>query len=60
MSIRLLEFECSKEQNGVSHDKKVHVKLKSKLYKILVRPAIVYGGECLALRIQEEQRLHAT
>ena len=36
------------------------MKLKSKLYKTVVRPAIVYGNECWALRKQEEQRLHTT
>ena len=34
--------------------------LKSKLYKTVVRPAMVYGSECRALRKQEEQRLHTT
>ena len=42
------------------HDKKVPVKLKSKLYKAVVRPAMVYGSECWALRRQEKQRLHTT
>ena len=41
-------------------DKMVPVKLKSKLYKTVVRPANVYGSECWALRKQEEQRLHTT
>ena len=41
-------------------DKKIPVKLKSKLYKTVVRPAMVYGSECWALRKQEEQRLHTT
>ena len=36
------------------------MKLKSKLYKTVVRPAMVYGSECWALRKQEEQRLHTT
>ena len=38
--------------------KKVRVKLKSKLYKVVVRPAIVHASECCALRNQEEQCLH--
>ena len=42
----------------IIYDKKVHVKLKSELYKTVVRPAMVYGSECWALRKQEEQRLH--
>ena len=36
------------------------MKLKSKLYKTVVRPAMVYGSECWTLRQQEEQRLHTT
>ena len=36
------------------------MKLKSKLYKTVVRPAMVYGSECWALRKQEGQRLHTT
>ena len=36
------------------------MKLKSKLYKTVVHPAMVYGSECWALRKQEEQRLHTT
>ena len=36
------------------------MKLKSKLYKRVVRPAMVYGCECCALRKQEEQRIHTT
>ena len=36
------------------------MKLKSRLYKTVVRPAMVCGSECWALRKQEEQRLHTT
>ena len=36
------------------------MKLKSKLYKTVVRPGMVYGSECWALSKQEEQRLHTT
>ena len=36
------------------------MKLKSKLYKTVVTPAMVYGSEFWALRKQEEQRLHTT
>ena len=47
-----------RDLSGVIYDKKVPVKLKRKLYKTVVRPAMVYGSECWALRKQEEQRLH--
>ena len=36
------------------------MKLKSKLYQTVVRPAMVYGSECWALCKQEEQPLHTT
>ena len=38
---------------GVSYDTKVHVTLKNKLYKTVVRPAIVYVSERWAQRKQE-------
>ena len=49
-----------RDLSGVIYDKKVPVKLKSKLYKTVVRPAMVYGSECRALRKQVEQRLQTT
>ena len=49
-----------RDLSGVIYDKKVPVKLKRKLYKTVVRPAMVYGSEYWALRKQEEQRLHTT
>ena len=49
-----------RDLSGVIYDKKVPMKLKSNLYKTVVRPAMVYGSECWALRKQEEQRLHTT
>ena len=41
-----------RDLSGFIYDKKVPMKLKSKLYKTVVRPAIVYGSECWALRKQ--------
>ena len=35
-----------RDLSGVIYDKKGPVKLKSKLYKTVVRPAMVYGSEC--------------
>ena len=49
-----------RDLSGVMYDKKVPTKLKSMLYKTVVRPAMVYVSECWALRKQEEQRLHTT
>ena len=47
-----------RDLSGVIYNKKVPMKLKSKLYKTVVTPAMVYGSEFCALRKQEEQRLH--
>ena len=41
-----------RELSGVIYDKKVPVKLKTKLYKTVARPAMVYGSVCWALRKQ--------
>ena len=51
----LIKVAWSRWRNlcGDINDKKVPVKLKSKLYKTLVRHAMVYGSECWALRKQE-------
>ena len=49
-----------RDLSGVICDKKVLVKLKSKLYKTVVRPAMLYESDCWAPRKQEEQRLHTT
>ena len=57
---RLVTIEGSIWSYLCDFDKKVPVKLKSKLYKTVVRPAMVYGSECWALRKQDEQRLHTT
>ena len=38
----------------------VPMKLKSKLYKTVVRPAMVFGSDCWALCKQEEQRLYTS
>ena len=49
-----------RDLSGVIYDMKVPVKLKSKLYNTVVRPAMVYGIERWTLRKQEEQRLNTT
>ena len=46
--------------SGVICDKKVQVKLKNKLYKIVVRLTLIYGSECWALHKAEHQRMHTT
>ena len=36
------------------------VKLKNKLYKTVIRPTLIYGGECWPLHRAEQQRMHTT
>ena len=49
-----------RDLSGVIYDKKVPMNRINKLHRTVVRPAMVYGSECWALRKQEEQRLYKT
>ena len=40
-------------------DKKVPIKLKDKVYKMVIKPTMTYGAECWAVRKKDENRLHA-
>ena len=44
--------------SGVLCDRHVPIKLKGKVYKTAVRPAMLYGSECWAAKKQHEQKLH--
>ena len=46
--------------SGVILDKKMPLKLKLKIYKTIIRPVLLYGGETWALRKKEEQLLERT
>ena len=46
-----------RETSGVMCDKRMAVKLKVKVYKIVIRPVLLYGMEALALRRSDEQIL---
>ena len=48
------------DQRGTLCDKKVPVKLKNKLYKIVIRPTLIHGSECWALHKAGQQRMHTT
>ena len=41
-------------------DRDIPTKLKDKVYKTAIKPAMVYGAECWAVRKKEERKLHAT
>ena len=41
-------------------DRNIPTKLKDKVYKMAVKPAMVYDAECWAVRKKEERTLHTT
>ena len=47
-----------KQLTGVLCDKKVHIKLKDKVHKTVIKPTMTYGAECWAVRNRDENRLH--
>ena len=47
-----------KQLTGVLCAKKVHIKLKDKVYKTVIKPTMTYGAECWAVRKKDENRLH--
>ena len=48
------------ETTGVMCDRNIPTKLKDKVYKTAIKPAMVYGAECWAVRKKEERKLHTT
>ena len=49
-----------RRRRRVMCDKKMHIKLKDKIYKTIVKPAIIYGSECWAVKKNDTQKLHTT
>jgi hypothetical protein len=45
--------------SGVLCDKKIPLKLKGKFYKTAIRPALLYGSECWAMKKVHESKLEA-
>ena len=43
--------------SGVLCDKRVPLGLKGKIYRMVVRPAVLYGSECWPLKKTQAQRL---
>ena len=49
-----------RETTGVMCDRNIPTKLKDKVYKTAIKPAMVHGAECWAVRKKEERKLHTT
>ena len=49
-----------REVTGVICDKKVPVKLKHKIYKIVIRPTMTYGAECWTMKKKDEILMNRT
>ena len=49
-----------RKTTGVMRDRNIPTKLKDKVYKTAIKPAMVYGAECWAVRKKEERKLHTT
>ena len=50
-------MEKWKRVSGVLCDRRINVNVKGKVYRILVRPALVYGAETRALKKAQENKL---
>ena len=48
-----------KEVSGVMCDRKMPVKLKDKVFKTIIRPAMTYGSECWAVKKKDENKLNS-
>src|SRR5699024_7560159 len=49
-----------RQLSSVLCDKHIPLRLKSKVYKTIVRPVILYGAECRPATKKSEQLLHCT
>ena len=42
------------------NDKRMGMRLKAKVYRLVVRPVLTYGAECWAINKRDEKRLEVT
>jgi len=49
-----------KKASGVLYDEKILLKLKGRVYRIVVRPALLYGAESWPIKKSHIQRLRVT
>lgn len=54
------EIERSICSKGVLRDKRIPIRLKGRVYKTVVRPAMLYESECWAVDNETEQRMSVT
>ena len=47
-----------RQTTGVLCDPRMHTRLKSKIYKTVIRPVALYGSECWPTTVKHEQALH--
>ena len=48
------------EVSAVMNDKRMGMRLKAKVYRLVVQPVLTYGAECWALNKRDEKRLEVT
>ena len=48
-----------KEVSGVICDMKMPVELKDKVFKTIIRPAMMYGSECWAVKKKHDSKLNS-
>ena len=48
-----------KEVSGVMCDRKMPLKLKDKVFKTIIGPAMTYGSECWAVKKKDENKLNS-
>ncbi|KAJ8705151.1 hypothetical protein PYW07_010978 [Mythimna separata] len=47
-----------RQVTGTTCDPRMPLKLKGKIYKSVIRPVMLYGSECWAVKKTDEKRLH--